>query len=106
MNSYKLKSWQRDIIVSDYGLLDSFFQLDAEFANGLRPNVKNQTAYLVKSLGIDQMKAPTKVKPSMPRPSNKQQSVLPFGPEVRSGTVQSIGSILGGIDFPSKDKKS
>lgn len=106
MNSYKLKSWQRDVIVSDYGLLDSFFQLDSEFANGLRPNVKNQTAYLVKSLGIDQMKAPTKVKPSMRRPSDKQQSVLPFGPEVRSGTVQSIGSILGGIDFPSKDKKS
>jgi len=105
MNNYKLKSWQRDVIVSDYGLLDNFFQLDSEFANGLRPNVKNQTAYLVKSLGIDQMKAPKKVKPSMRKPADKQQSVLPFGPEVRSSTVQSIGSILGGIDFPSKDRK-
>ena len=105
MNNYQLKSWQRDVIASDYGLLDSFFQLDSEFAHGLRPKVKNQTAYLVKSLGIDQMKAPKKAKSSIIKPTDKQQPTLPFGPEVRSGSVQSIGSILGGIDFTLKNNE-
>jgi len=56
MKNYKLKAWQKDIIISDHGLIETFYRVDSELANGLRVNIKNPTAYLVKSLGIDQKK--------------------------------------------------
>ncbi|GAB3753203.1 replication initiation protein [Spirosoma pomorum] len=58
MKNYKLKDWQKDLIVSEHHLLETFLRVDSELGNGLRPNIKNPTAYLIKSLGIDQMKAP------------------------------------------------
>ncbi|RYE13503.1 MAG: RepB family plasmid replication initiator protein, partial [Sphingobacteriaceae bacterium] len=51
MKAYKLKDWQKDLIASERELLETFYRVDAELANGLRNNVKNPTAYLVKSLG-------------------------------------------------------
>jgi plasmid replication initiation protein len=100
LDNYELKNWQKELIATNYDLLDTFFRVDAELVNGLRPRVKNHTAYLVKSLGIDQMKAPESDKPGSTKKSNPQQSILPLGPEVRTGSVQSIGSILEGIPFP------
>ncbi|MBU1822273.1 MAG: replication initiation protein [Bacteroidetes bacterium] len=106
LDNYKLKNWQKDLIATDYELLEIFFRVDAELANGLRPTVKNHTAYLVKSLGMDQMKSPESDKPRSNKKSSSHQSILPLGPEVRTGSVQSIGSILGGIPFSeSKDEQ-
>ncbi|WP_460926612.1 RepB family plasmid replication initiator protein, partial [Spirosoma agri] len=48
MKGYKLKPWQKDLIISDYSLLETFYRVDSELANGLRTNIKNPTAYLVK----------------------------------------------------------
>jgi plasmid replication initiation protein len=98
--NYKLKDWQKDLIISDHALLETFFRVDSELANGLRPKIKNHTAYLVKSLGIDQTKAPKKK--TTATPITKSQSILPLGPSVRTGTAQSIGSIIGGINFPGE----
>ena len=60
MKAYKLKDWQKELIASERELLETFYRVDSELANGLRTNVKNPTAYIVKSLGIDQLKAPSK----------------------------------------------
>lgn len=102
MANYKLKNWQKDLIASEHSYLEIFFRVDAELANGLRPKVKNHTAYLVKSLGIDQTKAPKISKVLKRKQTNPQQSVLPLGPEVRGGTAKSIGSIINGIPFSDK----
>ncbi|WP_020603075.1 replication initiation protein [Spirosoma spitsbergense] len=95
MKNYKLKGFQKDHILSDHGLLDTFFRVDSELANGVRQNVKNPTAYLVKSLGIDQLKDP---KPRTKPASKTAQSTLslfPQGPTLRSGSAKSIGAIFG-----------
>ncbi len=107
MKKYKLKDWQKELIVSDFSLLEIFYRLDSEINNGLRGEIRNKTAYLVKSLGIDQQKAPAKTgEPEppvsapamMPAPAPKPSgSVLPQGPAVRSNTPMSLGSILGDL---------
>lgn len=94
MKGYQLKSWQKDLIVSDHSLLETFYRVDSELANGLRTNVKNPTAYLVKSLGIDQQKAPKKTTPPPVKAANNQMSIIPPGPEIRSASAQSIASIF------------
>lgn len=81
MKAYKLKDWQKDLIASDPQLLGTFLRVDSELGNGLRTNIKNPTAYLIKSLGIDQMKAPArKVKQVPPPPTS---SLLAPGPSIR-----------------------
>ncbi|RZM23241.1 MAG: RepB family plasmid replication initiator protein [Pedobacter sp.] len=96
LKSYKLKSWQKDRIISDHSLLETFFRVDSELANGLRTNVKNPTAYLVKSLGIDKEKAPQKLKPQKtPQSVVSAPTLFPQGPTLRSGSVKSIGAIFG-----------
>lgn len=87
MKNYKLKPWQKDLITSDHSLLETFYRVDSQLGNGLRINIKNPTAYLVKSLGIDQMKAPksTKFAPKLAEPLVKTPT---------SGSVQSISSIM------------
>ena len=87
MKTYKLKSWQRDLITSDHSLLETFYRVDSELANGLRKNIKNPTAYIVRSLGIDQMKAPRATK------STYKPVAAPTKTPV-SGSVQSISSIM------------
>ncbi|GAA4464885.1 hypothetical protein GCM10023189_44780 [Nibrella saemangeumensis] len=107
MANYKLMDWQKDLIVSDFTILETFFRVDSELTNGLRPKVKNRTAYLVKSLGIE--KQPTPV----PAPPIKQVPIFPFQPTDgvsaplpksplsskpsagRSAKPQSIGEIFG-----------
>ncbi len=95
MASYKLKSWQKDMIISEHNLLEIFFRVNSELTNGLRPKVKNQTAYLVKSLGIDQLKAPKRQHAAVPKPSTS--SLLTVGPISRKGTTQSIADIFGNM---------
>ncbi|GAB4019247.1 hypothetical protein GCM10028773_21560 [Spirosoma koreense] len=95
MKNYKLKGFQKDHILADLTLLDTFFRIDSELANGVRQNVKNPTAYLVKSLGIDQLKDP---KPKAKKEPNTPQSTLslfPQGPTLRTGSAKSIGAIFG-----------
>ena len=92
MANYKLKSWQKDMIVSEYNLLEIFFRVDSELANGLRTGVKNPTAYLVKSLAIDQLKAPHRAKPT-PKPASAP--VKPAG----SGAEESIASIMNNLFY-------
>lgn len=97
MKNYKLKPWQKDLIASDAGLLETFYRVDSELANGLRTNIKNPTAYLVKSLGIDQSKAPAKVKRTVPKVTEESNSILPAGPAIRSGSVHSIGDLFNSM---------
>jgi plasmid replication initiation protein len=96
--AYKLKGWQKDLIISDRSMLETFFRLDSELANGVRPNIKNPTAYLVKSLGMDQMKAPKKQKPgAAPNPVAPQSPLLGQAPEVPTKTTQSIGDLFSSM---------
>ena len=97
MKSYKLKGWQKDLIVSDHSLLETFFRVDSELANRVRTNVKNPTAYLIKSLSIDQKKAPPKFKSPKPKPGITPTTIMAEGPAVRTGTAQSLASIFGSI---------
>lgn len=108
MKNYDLKSWQKDIIVSNFTLLETFYRIDSELANGLRINVKNPTAYLIKSLGIDQQKAPKKTttKVATLKPTSAPQPMLPFDSTVRSATTQSMASILGSIIVNGGDSSS
>nr|WP_293841737.1 replication initiation protein [uncultured Arsenicibacter sp.] len=104
MKKYKLKDWQKELIVSDFSLLEIFYRLDSEISNGLRGEIRNKTAYLVRSLGIDQQKAPAKAgepapvsAPAMMPAPKSSGSVLPKGPAVRSNTPMSLGSILSDL---------
>lgn len=97
MKNYQLKAWQKDLIISDHTLLETFYRVDSELANGLRTNVKNPTAYLVKSLGIDQQKAPKKAAPAKAKSVKDSAPMLPFGPSGRMNTTQSIASIFGSM---------
>ena len=92
MKNYKLKGWQKDLITSDRSLLETFYRVDSELANGLRTNIKNPTAYLAKSLGIDQLKAPESIK------SASKLTATPVMPPV-SGSVQSISSIMNELFY-------
>lgn len=98
MKGYKLKDWQKDLIASDPELLGIFLRVDSELGNGLRTNIKNPTAYLIKSLGIDQMKAPAKAKkPAIaPKPVAATSAIAP-GPEVRFGKDQKVGDIMSNL---------
>lgn len=95
MKNYKLKPWQKDLIVSDHSLLETFYRVDSELANGVRSNVKNPTAYLVKSLGIDQSKAPARPSASISKKSPIPSPILPLGPTVRTNSTQSIADLFG-----------
>lgn len=94
MKNYNLKDWQKDLIASDPQLLETFLRVDSELGNGLRTNIKNPTAYLIKSLGIDQMKAPKKV---IKKPAPQQTSIIAQGPEVRKGETLTIQNLFADI---------
>lgn len=99
MKNYKLKDWQKDLIASDPELLGTFLRVDSELGNGLRTNIKSPTAYLIKSLGIDQMKAPAKTR-KVTKKSASDQLLLPViapGPEVRLGKNAKLTDILGAM---------
>ena len=103
MKNYNLKSWQKDMIVSDHALLETFYRLDSELVNGLRSNVKNPTAYLVKSLGIDQQKAPKKT-PGF-KTSPVPAPLLPLDYTARSASIQPMATILGALFSEESIKK-
>lgn len=99
---YDLKSWQKDLIVTDYDKLEIFFRVHSELANGMRTHVKNPTAYLIKSLGLDQTKEPktservSKKYTPKKQPDN-QLSLLANGPSIQSRTPQSIGMLVNQV---------
>ena len=93
MKNYKLKPWQKELITSDHSLLEIFYRVDSELAHGLRKNIKNPTAYLVKSLGIDQIKAPKRAK------LGSKQAPPPAKTPV-SGSAQSISAIMNELFYP------
>ena len=97
MTNYKLKAWQKDLIIADHSLLDIFFRVNSELTNGLRPKVKNHTAYLVKSLGIDQLKAPKQKPAGMAKSSISAPSLFAPGPTLRKDAPQSIADIFGNM---------
>lgn len=96
MKAYKLKDWQKDLIASDRELLEIFYRVDSELANGLRTNIKNPTAYLVKSLGIDQVKAPAS-RTKEPRAKSVTATIKTDVPAARKGTTQLVGDLFGDI---------
>lgn len=98
MKNYKLKDWQKEHIGASAELLEIFLRVDSELANGLRSNVKNPTAYLIKSLGIDQLKAPAKPKKTaVTAKPTAPPSIIAPGPDVRAGRDQKIGDIMGDL---------
>ncbi|KAB7726619.1 RepB family plasmid replication initiator protein [Rudanella paleaurantiibacter] len=102
MSDYKLKDWQKDIIVSDIEKLETLFRVHSELSNGVRSNVKNPTAYLVKSLGLDQVrenKSQKSTQKQHPQGTGTQLSFIANGPDIRTGTTCSVGDLLGGL-FP------
>ncbi|SFE96391.1 replication initiation protein [Spirosoma endophyticum] len=60
MAKYALKPWQKDHIITEPGLLDTLFRLHSEFENQRRPEVKDKSKYMARSLGLDKLKAPRK----------------------------------------------
>jgi hypothetical protein len=93
--NYKLTVWQKDLITSDHEMLNSFFRIHTELTNGLRSNVKNPTAYLVKSLNIDQTKKKTP----------KNEPTAESGSDgSRSSDAKSIGSIFNLMQLDEKWK--
>ena len=92
MKNYELKPWQKDLITSDHSLLEIFYRVDSELAHGLRKNIKNPTAYLVKSLGIDQMKAPKSTKSASKPAAASIKTPVP-------GSVQSISTIMNELFY-------
>lgn len=94
---YKLTRWQKDLITSEFELLDTFYRIHSELTNGLRKGVKNPTAYLVKSLGIDQAKEPKQPKTTSGQPSVQPSILAPAPPVVGRGQTQSIGSIFSSM---------
>ncbi|GAB3901333.1 replication initiation protein [Spirosoma agri] len=95
MKGYKLKSWQKDLIISDHSLLETFYRVDSELANGLRTNIKSPTAYLVKSLGIDQKKDAKNLKTL----DSKQLQIPGLSTELDALTnvPQSLAAIFGNM---------
>ena len=86
IGKYKLKSWQKNMITSDHSLLEIFLRVDSELVNGVRTNIKNPTAYLVRSLGIEGVKAPPKAK------EKSAATVVTQRPDTRRGeqTLESV----------------
>lgn len=107
--NYKLKSWQKDLIVTDFEKLEIFFKVHSELTNGVRTNVKNPTAYLVKSLGLDQEREPKQKGRSAKQPDpvqkiDNQLSILASGPTMRTGTPQALKDIMNSLPFPTENK--
>ena len=92
MKNYKLKPWQKELITSDHTLLEIFYRVDSELAHSLRKNIKNPTAYLVKSLGIDQ------IKPLKAAKSVSKQVPVPEKTSV-SGSAQPISAIMNELFY-------
>lgn len=106
---YKLKSWQKDLIISDVEKLEIFFRVHSELTNGVRTNVKNPTAYMIKSLGLDQAREPKQKghsanQRSSTQPTDNQTSLLANGPTVRMGTSQSVGDLLSLFSLHNENK--
>ncbi|MFD1140796.1 replication initiation protein [Larkinella insperata] len=94
---YKLTKWQKNLITSQFELLDTFYRIHSELTNGLRKGIKNPTAYLVKSLGIDQAKEPKQQKTTGGQQSVQPSILAPAPPIVSRGQTQSISSILSSM---------
>ncbi|MFD1145347.1 replication initiation protein [Larkinella insperata] len=94
---YKLTRWQKDLITSEFELLDTFYRIHSELTNGLRKGIKNPTAYLVKSLGIDQAKEPKQPKTTSGQQLGQSSILAPAPPVVGRGQTQSISSILSSM---------
>lgn len=87
MAQYALKPWQKDLIASEFSLLETLMRVHSEFENGLRPTVKNRTSYLIKSLGIENSKPQKPVKSDI----NQQQLTL-LSPSYRTTAQPNLAS--------------
>ena len=96
MGNYRLKSWQKDAVVTDMSLLDILFRVHSEFMNGLRPNVKNRTRYLAKALDLASIKQP-KVSTEPVRSGAPQLNFASSASAPRSSQTKSIASLLGDL---------
>lgn len=100
MATYSLADWQKDAIADDPEKLQTFLRINSEFANGLRPEVINQTAYLVRSLQLD---TATKTVVVTSVSERAKPTVYPTGNGARTNSAQSIKNV---IDlFPSAETK-
>jgi len=98
MANYKLKAWQKDRIASDYGMLETFFRVDAELANGLRTDIRNPTAYLIKSLGLDKETAPKPVRKNA-RATPANAPTLPLDSTARTADTHALATLIAGMNL-------
>lgn len=85
---YSFKSWQKELIASEFELLSKFFQLHSEIENGLRVDVNKPTAYIIRSLSIESKSSPgyqAKTKPKKSVSAKNQPN--------------SLGSIMGAMNL-------
>ncbi|GAB4019302.1 hypothetical protein GCM10028808_56590 [Spirosoma migulaei] len=80
---YTLNEAQKAAITDSSDKLETFLRIHTEVASGKRKNVKNATAYMVKSLGIENVKV--KKKETTPKSTTPR----------RTGTPKAISSIIG-----------
>lgn len=102
MATYQLKPWQKDIIITDMPLLETLFRVHSEFINGMRPEVKNRTKYMAKSLGLDKIKAPQKK--SVTSVPGSQLNFIPSVDEKRIKDDRPISSIISRL-IPQPNKE-
>ncbi|MGM9512447.1 replication initiation protein [Larkinella sp. GY13] len=86
---YTFNELQRKAIVDDSERLTTFFRVHSEIVSGLRNDIVNHTAYMVKSLKIEKIRG---------RPK-KKVAEKPVG---STSIPKSIGSILGGMSIGKK----
>ena len=102
MAKYTLKPWQKDHVITEPGLLDTFFRLHSEFENQRRPEVKDKNKYMARSLGLDKLREPKKTPIS-----SGYEPQINFVPPVIDKRIKDdrpISSIINSI-MPQRDKK-
>ena len=83
---YTLTNAQRSAITNDSERLADFLRIHSELHSGMRPDVRNITAYMVSSLGVANVKDKTK---NVPKTSTPRQTSAP----------KTLGSIMGTLNL-------
>ena len=78
---------QKSAITDNSDKLDTFLRIHSEVASGRRKNVKNATAYMVKSLSLENVR-------------DKKREIAPKATAPRkTASPKALGSIIGTMDL-------
>ena len=86
-SNYTLNNAQKSAITDNSDKLDTFLRIHSEVASGRRKNVKNATAYMVKSLSLENVR-------------DKKKEIAPKATAPRkTASPKALGSIIGTMDL-------